>query len=179
PAPDPDRQPPTDPGEPPAPPRGQDAGEWEVPRIPPQYERAVLAGAVVREQLRTTTATAVRGRAYDVVAHQQAAMPEQLLAPEPTDPENDDQEQKPGRPEALDLTALRALRQSRTDVEALELTAEQLRQLAAALTKSGDGARARKMKYTGREIAAPVHPERQEEQHRSQQPGPHGPEAGR
>src|SRR3954469_8708805 len=67
------RQPPADPGEPAAPrPPGQDAGEWEVPHLAPQYERAVLAGAVVREQLRTTTATAVRGRAYDVVAHQQA-----------------------------------------------------------------------------------------------------------
>ncbi|WP_158717184.1 MobF family relaxase [Streptomyces griseus] len=183
PAPDPDRQPPADPGEPPAPrPPGQDAGEWEIPRIPPQYERAVLAGAVVREKLRTTTtttATAVRGRAYDVVAHQQAAVPEQMLAPEPDDPENDDQEQKPGRPEALDLTALRALRQSRTDVEALELTAEQLRHLAAALTKTGEGARARKKKYTGRETTPPVYPERQEEQHRPQQPGPHGPEASR
>ncbi|MFI1576425.1 relaxase domain-containing protein (plasmid) [Streptomyces anulatus] len=181
PAPDPDRQPPADPGEPPAPrPPGQDAGEWEIPRIPLQYERAVLAGAVVREQLRTTTtATVVRGRAYDVARHQQAAMPEQLLAPEPADPENDDQEQKPGRPEALDLTALRALRQSRTDLEALELTAEQLRHLAAVLTKAGEGARARKKKYTGRETAPPVHPERQEEQHRPQQPDRHrGPEAG-
>ncbi|WP_189594637.1 hypothetical protein [Streptomyces massasporeus] len=30
--------------------------------------------------------TRVRGRAYDVVAHQQAAMPEQLLAPRPPPP---------------------------------------------------------------------------------------------
>lgn len=176
PAPDPDRQPPADFGEPPAlRPPGQDAGEWEIPRIPPQYERAVLAGAVVREKLRTTTA--VWGRAYDVARHQQAAMPEQLLAPEPADPEHDD-DQEPGRPEALDLTALRALRQSRTDVEALELTAEQLRHLAAALAKTGEGTRARKKKYTGRETAPPVHPERQEEQHRPQQPSLHGPEAG-
>ncbi|MFE9700596.1 MobF family relaxase [Streptomyces sp. NPDC006270] len=173
-------EPPADPGEPPAPqPPGQDAGEREIPRIPLQYERAVLAGAAVREKLRTTTATVVRGRAYDVARHQQAAMPEQLLlAPEPADPEKDDQEQKPGRPEALDLTALRALRQSRTDVEALELTAEQLRHLAAALTKTGEGARARKKKYTGRETTPPVDPERQEEQHRPQQPGPQGLEAG-
>ncbi|MFF1465746.1 hypothetical protein [Streptomyces sp. NPDC058330] len=96
-------------------------GEWEIPRIPLQYERAVLARAVVREKLHTTTAAAVRGRAYDVVAHQQAAMPEQLLAPEPADPEHDDQEQKPGRREALDTAALRALREARTDVEALDM----------------------------------------------------------
>lgn len=56
-----------------------------IPRIPLRYERAVLAGAVVREKLRTTT-SAVRGWAYDVVAHQQAAMPEQLLAFEPAFP---------------------------------------------------------------------------------------------
>lgn len=46
---------------------------------------------MVREKLRTT-ATAVRGRAYDVVARRQAAMPEQMLAPEPADPEHDDQD---------------------------------------------------------------------------------------
>ncbi|MEU5518961.1 hypothetical protein ACFW5G_13990 [Streptomyces griseoaurantiacus] len=61
------------------------------PRIPLQYERAVLAGAVVREQLHTTTA--VRGRAYNAVADRQEATPEQLLAPELTDSEYDDQEQ--------------------------------------------------------------------------------------
>ncbi|MGW1169112.1 hypothetical protein [Streptomyces sp. NPDC002550] len=50
-----------------------------------QYERAVLAGAVLREKMRTTVA---RGRAYDVVVHQQAAMPEQLLALPAADPEH-------------------------------------------------------------------------------------------
>ncbi|MFB7598990.1 hypothetical protein [Streptomyces sp. NPDC056160] len=61
--------------------------------MPLQYERASLAGAAVREKLRSTVAT--RGRAYDVARHQQAAMPEQLLAPEPVDPERVDQEQRP------------------------------------------------------------------------------------
>jgi hypothetical protein len=60
---------------------------------------------VVREKLR---AAAVRGRAYGVVVHQQAAMPEQLLAPPAADPERDDQEPEAGRREAIDLTALRA-----------------------------------------------------------------------
>jgi hypothetical protein len=73
--------------------------------VPLQYEQAVLAGAAVREKLRSTIAT--RGRAYDVVRHQQAATPEQLLAPELADPEHDDQEQEPGRQAAVDLTALR------------------------------------------------------------------------
>ncbi|MFI6936793.1 hypothetical protein [Streptomyces sp. NPDC050287] len=58
----------------------------------------------MREKLRTTTATAVRGRAYDVVAHQQAAMREQLLPPAAADPERDDQEPEVGGREAIDLT---------------------------------------------------------------------------
>ncbi|MFE9253511.1 hypothetical protein [Streptomyces sp. NPDC007088] len=73
--------------------------------MPLKWERAVLAGAAVRETPRAIVAT--RGRAYDVVAHQQAAMPEQLLGPEPADPEHDDQEPKPGRQEVIDMTALR------------------------------------------------------------------------
>ncbi|WP_399919904.1 hypothetical protein [Streptomyces kanamyceticus] len=150
PAPDPDRQPPADPGEPAAPRSpGQDAGEWEIPRIPLPYERAVLAGAVVREKLRTT-ATAVRGRAYDVVAHQQAAMPEQLLAPEPADPEHHDQEPDAGPGEAIDMKALRTLRESRTDVEALDLTADRLRRLQDVFTEAGEDSRARATRYPHR-----------------------------
>ncbi|WSQ15877.1 relaxase domain-containing protein [Streptomyces sp. NBC_01231] len=181
PAPGPDWQPPADPGEPAAPrPPGEDAGEWEVPRIPPQYERAVLAGAVVREQLRTTTATAtaVRGRAYDVVAHQQAAMPEQLLAPAAAEPERDGQEPEAGRREAIDLTALRALRESRTDVEALDLTDEWLRHLQDAFSKA---ARTRADRYAEQDDAEGAQPVRQDDQraHRPQEPGPHrGREAG-
>ncbi|WP_432020288.1 MobF family relaxase [Streptomyces sp. 1222.5] len=176
--PDPDRQPPADPGEPTglrSP--GQDAGEWEIPRVPLQYERAVLAGAVVREQLRT--ATAVRGRGYDVVAHQQAAMPEQLLAPEPAAPEHDDQEPKAGRGEAIDMTALRALRESRTDVEALDLTADRLRRLQEVATKMADDSRVRSDRAQA--DAGAVHPTRPDGQqaHHPQEPGPHrGREAG-
>ncbi|WP_177244726.1 MobF family relaxase [Streptomyces sp. yr375] len=180
PAPDPDRQPPADPGEPAASrPPGQDAGEWEIPRIPLQYERAVLAGAVVREKLRTTTA--VRGRAYDVVAHQQAAMPEQLLAPPAAEAEHDDQEPKAGHREAIDMTALRALRESRTDVEALDLTADRLRHLQDAFTKAADDSRVRADRHTDQHDADVVRPVRQDDQqaHRPQEPGPHrGREAG-
>ncbi|MFB7049580.1 MobF family relaxase [Streptomyces microflavus] len=173
-----DRQPPAGPDEPSARAvRGQGAGEWEIPRIPLQYERAVLAGAVVREKLRTTTA--VRGRAYDVTTHQQAAMPELLLAPTPADPEHNGQEPETAPRQAIDMKALRDLRQSRTDVEALEFTAEQLRHMTDAFTKAGEEARVRTKKYTGPEAAAPRHPARQDEQHRPQQPGLHGPEAGR
>ncbi|MEU5459242.1 MobF family relaxase [Streptomyces globisporus] len=177
--PDPDRQPPADPGEPAAPrPPGQDAGEWEIPRIPLQYERAVLAGAVVREKLRTTV---VRGRGYGIARHQQAAMPEQLLAPEPADPERDDQEPEAGVEEAIDFKALRALKASRTDVEALDFTAEQLRRATEVFTKAGDEAAARTKQYTDPQDAPAPHPVREDEQraHRPQQPDRHrGPEAG-
>ncbi|MFI8504501.1 MobF family relaxase [Streptomyces sp. NPDC085524] len=175
--PDPSQHPPTDPGEP-ADVRalGEDAGEWEIPRVPLQYERAVLAGAVVREKLRT--ATAVRGRAYDVVAHQQAAMPEQLLPPAAADPEHDDQEPEAGPTEAIDMTALRALRESRTDVEALDLTADRLRHLQDAFAKVGEESRTRATRVAWN--AAPddadaAHPVRRDDQqaHRPQEPGPH------
>ncbi|WP_435239666.1 hypothetical protein [Streptomyces sp. YPW6] len=144
-------------------------------RVPLPYDRAVLAGAAVREKLRTTTTGVVRGRAYDVAAHQRAAMPEQLLGPEQADPEHDDQEQKPGRGELLDLTVLRALRDSRTDVEALDVTAECLRHLQGALTAAADRAHTATGRYTRRDDAEPPHPARQDDQqaHRPQEPGPH------
>ncbi|MFF8495139.1 MobF family relaxase [Streptomyces albidoflavus] len=185
PAPGPDRHPLADPGEPAGPrARGQDAGEWEIPRVPLQYERAVLASMVVREQLRTT-ATAVRGRAYDVVAHQRAAMPERLLAPEPAAPEHDDQEPEAAPGEAIDMTALGALRDSRTDVEALDITADRLRHLQDVFTKAGEAARtraARAARRTAPDDADTAHPVRQDDQqaHRPQQPGPRrGREASR
>jgi hypothetical protein len=84
----------------------------------------------------------VRGRAYDDVAHQQAAMPEQLLAPGTADPRHDDQDPDvPLAREAIGMTALRALRESRTDVEALDLTAGRLRSLQDAFTKAGGNSR--------------------------------------
>ncbi|MFD3518610.1 MobF family relaxase [Streptomyces sp. NPDC058657] len=174
--PDPDRLPPAFPGDPAAPrPPGQDAGEWEVPRVPLQYERAVLAGAVVREKKLRTTTTAVRGRAYNDVAHQQAAMPEQLLAPAAADPGHDDQEPETGPREAIDLKALRALRESRTDVEALDLTAARLRHLKDVFTKAADDSRTRADRYAEPADAVavrPVHPDDQQG-HRPQEPGPH------
>ncbi|MFJ2847170.1 hypothetical protein ACIPD2_36885 [Streptomyces griseofuscus] len=144
-----DRQPPADPGEP-AVPRSPDQDVWSGrPRIPLQYERAVLAAAVIRERLRATTATAVRGKAYDVVAHQQAAMPEQLLAPESAAPAYDGREPEAGRGAAIDMTALRASRKSRADVESLDLTADRLRRHQGAFAKVGDDSRVRADRHTG------------------------------
>ncbi|MFC9431660.1 MobF family relaxase [Streptomyces sp. NPDC056987] len=181
--PDLDRQSAAGSGEAAAPqPPDRETGLGEVPRVPLRYERAVLAGAMVREKLRTTTVTAVRGQAYDVVAHQQAAMPEQLLAPPGPDSEDVGQEPEAGPRETIDLTALRALRQSRTDVEALDFTAGQLRRVTDAFTKAGDGARARTRKHARPENAPAPHPAREDDQraHHPPRTDPHrGPEAGR
>lgn len=180
--PDPDRHPPADPGAPAAHrPPDQVAGEWEIPRVALRYDRAVLAARVVQEKLRTITA--VRGRGYDVAAHQQAAMPEQLLAHPDADA---DSVSVPSRPErapgsAIDLTALRALMASRTDVESLELTADRLRRLQDAFTEAADKSRAAMERYADREDVPAPHPVREDDQgaHRPQ-PGPHqGREAGR
>lgn len=78
-------------------------------------------------------------------------------------PEHDDQEQEPGRPEAVDMTALRALRESRTDVEALDLTAERLRHLGEASTAAADRARTTMNRYARRDGAETPHPVREDE----------------
>jgi hypothetical protein len=118
-------------------------------------------------RLRTARRT---GRALydDVVAHQQAAMPEQFLIPFP-DADSDSEPRS-----AIDLTALRALRESRTDAEALDLTADRLRHLQDAFTKAADDSRARADRYAEQDDADGVHPVREDDQqaHRRQQRGP-------
>ncbi|WP_053563161.1 hypothetical protein [Streptomyces sp. CFMR 7] len=137
------------------------------PRIPLQYERAVLAGAVVRKQLRTTTIATVWSRAYDLVAHQQATMPEPLLAPPAADSEHDDQEPEAAPDRAIDMKALRALRRPHTDVKALDLTADRLRHLQNAFVKVGENpasawlaTRAGRRHHCGPPVRPPAHPPR-------------------
>ncbi|BDH12840.1 hypothetical protein [Streptomyces hygroscopicus] len=91
----------------------QQPGEREIPRVPLRHERAVLASAVLREKLLTTTA--VRGRAYDVAAHQQGTMPELLFLHQEAGPGPGRREPETGPESAIDLTALRALKEFRTD----------------------------------------------------------------
>ncbi|MFF8280683.1 hypothetical protein ACF05T_32205 [Streptomyces lateritius] len=109
-------------------------------------------------------------------------MPEQLLAPPAAvDPKHDDQEPETGLQEAIDLTALRALKEFCTDVEALDLTAERLRHLQEAFTKAADDSRTRADRYAEQDDADGVRPVPQDDQraHRPQVPGPHrGREAG-
>jgi hypothetical protein len=75
-----------------------------------------VPSSLVREKLRTTV---VRGRGYDVAAHQQAAMPELLLAGQDAGPDRPEPADEP--PSVVDVAALRALKASRTDAEALGL----------------------------------------------------------
>jgi hypothetical protein len=104
-----------------------------------------------------------------------------MLAPDSADPEHDDQEQEAGRGEAIDMTALRALRESRADVEALDLTADRLRRLQEAATQMVNASLARADRHTAQvdaDVVRPVRPDVQQA-HRPQQPGPHrGREAG-
>ncbi|MGW0932912.1 hypothetical protein [Streptomyces sp. NPDC002644] len=85
------------------------------------------------------------------------------------------------------MTALRALRKSRTDGEALDLTADRLRRLQDAFAQVGDGSRARSERVPANRYAdqdddtgavRPVRPDGQQA-HRPQEPGPQrGREAG-
>ncbi|WP_393052951.1 hypothetical protein [Streptomyces sp. LN549] len=93
--PDPDRLPPADPGaSAPAAPQlpGQRAREWEIPCVPLSYDRASSPARPYGRSCAPPPSPPCGVVAYDVVAHQQAAMPEQLLAPPAADPEDDDQE---------------------------------------------------------------------------------------
>ncbi|MGP8304455.1 hypothetical protein ACTPOK_42505 [Streptomyces inhibens] len=129
---------PADPGDQTASRPGAVAGEWEIPPVPSlRYERAVLAGAVLKDHLRTARRT---GRApYDATAHQQAALPEQLSL-------FDQDGTRPARKAGpLDATALR------TGREALELTAGQVRvyqQASEAFATAGAAVRER-MQHNG------------------------------
>ncbi|MFJ4876968.1 hypothetical protein ACIP93_17360 [Streptomyces sp. NPDC088745] len=70
------------------------------------------------------------------------------------------------------MTALRALRKSRTDLEALDLTADRLRRIREAATKTVNASRARANRHTAQTDAAAVRPDDQQAHH-PQQPGPH------
>lgn len=81
-----------------------------------------------------------------------------MLAPPAVEVEHGDREPEAGRREAIDLTALRALREARRDVEALDLTADRLRRLQGAFTKTADDSRVRADRYTEQDDADAVAP---------------------
>ncbi|MFI2620305.1 hypothetical protein [Streptomyces sp. NPDC018584] len=99
-------------------------------------------------------------------------MPEQLLAPLTAEAEHDDRGPEPGRQEAIDMTSVRALRESRTDVEALDLTADRLRRLQEVATKMTDDSRARADRHTAQADADVMRPD-DHQAHHPHEPGPH------
>ncbi|MFJ1561557.1 hypothetical protein [Streptomyces mirabilis] len=134
--PDPNPRPPAGPGDPDTPRLPLEPGEWDIPRVPLLHDRAVIASTVLSARLCTARRT---GRTLydDVVVHQQAAMPEQLLLFAQEQP-------LPAARPAVDLAALR------TDLEALELTAVQIGRIGRAFATVGDEAR--------RRVRKPAHP---------------------
>ncbi|MER7178869.1 MobF family relaxase [Streptomyces hyaluromycini] len=164
-----DHRPPAGPSDPDTPGLPLEPGEWDIPRVPLLYQRAVIASTVLSTRLRAARRTS-RALYDDVVAHQQAAMPEQLLLPFPDADEDADSEPR----SALDMTALRALKESRTDVEALDLTAERLRHLQDAFTAAADRARATMDRYADLEDTGGPHPAREDAQcaHQPHRPAP-------
>ncbi|MFG2987652.1 hypothetical protein ACGFYQ_41900, partial [Streptomyces sp. NPDC048258] len=162
-APDSDQQPPAGPGDPDTPRLPLEAGEWDIPRVPLRYDRAVIASTMLAAQLRTARRT---GRAmYDVTVHQQAAMPEQLLVPFPDAAPDVESESLDDEPQTvLDLTAMRALQKARTDQEALGYTAEQMRHLMDSVTEMVDRGRALRQRYANRDEDPALHPVREDDQ---------------
>ncbi|MFE7841856.1 hypothetical protein ACFU53_39120, partial [Streptomyces sp. NPDC057474] len=115
-------------------------GEWDISRVPLRHDRAVIAARVLTARLRTARRT---GRPlYGPAAHPLTTPHKQLLLCA--------QEQPPtaARP-AVDLAALR------TDLEALELTADQIRRIGTAFATVGDEARRRVRKPAHQEPALP------------------------
>ncbi|MET9499377.1 hypothetical protein [Streptomyces sp. NPDC006552] len=104
-------------------------GEWEIPRIPLQYKRAVLA-------------------------HQQAAMPEQLLAHPAAEIEHDDHEPAAAPRHAIDM---------------------RLRCLEGTFTAAADRARTTLDRSRNRNDAEASHPVREDDQRlrRPQDAAPH------
>jgi hypothetical protein len=97
------------------------------------------------------------------VVHQQAAMPEQLLIPFlDTGPDFESDRLEPGTEprSAIDLTAPRPLKKSRTDAEVLEFTDEQLRHLQDVFTMAADQARKTMNWYADRKETGAPHPGR-------------------
>ncbi|MFF1496634.1 MobF family relaxase [Streptomyces sp. NPDC058304] len=179
-APDPNQQPPASPDDADAHPLPLEEGEWDISRVPLRYDRAVIASTMLAAQLRTARRT---GRAmYDVTAHQKAAMPEQLLVPLPDADPDVEAERLDDEPQTvLDLTAVRALQNARTDQEALGYTAEQMRHLMDSVTEMVDRGRVLRQRYANQDEAPAPHPVREDDQraHHPQQPSPHrGPTAG-
>ncbi|MFF5638278.1 MobF family relaxase [Streptomyces sp. NPDC012825] len=148
-------------------------GEWDIPRVPLRYDRAVIASTALTRQLRAARG-AGRTRYYEgVVAHQQAAMPEQLL-PFPT--VDADAQESEGE-SANYMERLRALRKARSGTDVQDLTAEQISSIQTRIEEMKRRGEALRERYEPRP-EAPAPRLVLEDQERGQHPGQPGPGHG-
>ncbi|MFE5514023.1 MobF family relaxase [Streptomyces sp. NPDC056529] len=146
-------------------------GEWDIPRVPLRYDRAVIASTALTRQLRAARG-AGRTRYYEgVTAHQQAAMPEQLLL-FPIVDANTDAEEPEGEP-ADYMERLRALRKARSGTDVQDLTTEQISSIQTRIEEMKRRGQALRERYEPRPEAPAPRPilEHQERGQGSEQPG--------
>ncbi len=143
-------------------------GEWDIPRVPLRYDRAVIASTALTHQLRAARG-AGRARYYEgVTAHQQAAMPEQLLLFPDTDVEEPEGESEP----TDYMERLRALQKTRAETGAQDLTTEQI-SIQARIEEMKTRAKMLRERYEPRPEAPAPRPvlKDQEREQRPEQPG--------
>ncbi|MFJ3505390.1 MobF family relaxase [Streptomyces sp. NPDC090135] len=144
-------------------------GEWDIPRVPLRYDRAVIASTALTHQLRTVRG-AGRARYYEgVVVHQQAAMPEQLLL----FPDPDVEEPEAGGEPTDYMERLRVPQKARARTGAQDLTAEQISSIQARIEEMKRRGEALRERYEPRP-EAPVSRPVLEDQERGQRPGQPG-----
>ncbi|WP_435206932.1 MobF family relaxase [Streptomyces sp. bgisy104] len=150
-------------------------GEWDIPRVPLRYDRAVIASTALTRQLRAARG-AGRAQYYEgVTAHQQAAMPEQLLPL--FDTASDIEEPEDGDEPADWMERLRALQKVRAETGAQDLTTEQINSIQARIEEMKARGKALRERYAPHPEAPAPRPVL-EDQERGQSPGQPGPGHG-
>ncbi|MFE0776791.1 MobF family relaxase [Streptomyces sp. NPDC058861] len=171
-APDVDHRPPAGLTAPDGPALPVEMGEWDIPRVPLRYDRAVTTSTALTHQLRAARG-AGRARYYEgVTAHQQAAMPEQLLPL--FDTASDIEEPEAGGEPADWMERLRALQKVRAKTGAQDLTTEQISSIHARIEEMkarGEALRGRYEPHPEAPAPRPVLEDQERGQH-SGQPGP-------
>ncbi|MFC7934047.1 MobF family relaxase [Streptomyces cinereoruber] len=170
-APDVDHRPPTGLTAPDGPTLPVEMGEWDIPRVPLRYDRAVITSTALTHQMRAARGTG-RARYYEsVTAHQQAAMPEQLLPL--FDTASDTEEPEDGGEPADYMERLRALQKARAETGAQDLTTEQISSIQVRIEEMKARGKALRERYAPHP-EAPVPRPVLEDQERGQRPGQPG-----
>ncbi|MFF5391824.1 hypothetical protein ACFY5H_26290 [Streptomyces sp. NPDC013012] len=145
--------------------------EWDIPRVPLRYDRAVIASTALTHQLRAARGTG-RARYYEgVTAHQQTAMPEQLLPV--FDTASDIEEPEVGDEPTDYMERLRALQRARAETDAQDLTTEQINSIQARIEEMKERGKALRQRYAPHPEAPAPRPVLEDQQRRQHagQPG--------